>query len=163
MGSGLVLSSAEYYQRTRRRPCNCGRLFPACIARHKAERSADPARWYSWTHCELDRGSCGQRRLTCIESNIEYQEFLAASTKVNDGADSNLNQRIRVDVRGTSDAAPQKRGVKAGRKQNSQALGSLDSLINSGGVAAFACPASCARDMRPDARARFDPNRTAGE
>ncbi len=48
-----------------------------------------------------------------LASNTEYQKFLAASTKDTDGADSNPNQRIRVDVWGTSYAAPQKRGVKA--------------------------------------------------
>ena len=47
-----------------------------------------------------------------LASNTEYQEFLAASTKDTDGVDSNLNQRIRVDVLGNSDASPQKQGVK---------------------------------------------------
>jgi hypothetical protein len=66
-----------------------------------------------------------------LASNTEYQEFLAASTKDEDGSDSNQNKRIRVDVRGSSDAAPKKRGPVTGSKQNRQALGSLDSLINS--------------------------------
>ena len=47
-----------------------------------------------------------------LASNTEYQEFLAASTKDTNGVDSNLNQRIRVDVLGNSDAVPQKQGVK---------------------------------------------------
>jgi hypothetical protein len=53
-----------------------------------------------------------------LASNPEYQAFLAASTKPEDkdGADSNQNLRIRVDVRGTSDAAPKKRGPATGSK-----------------------------------------------
>ena len=67
-----------------------------------------------------------------LASNTDYQAFLAASTKAEDGADSNQNLRIRVDVRGTSDAAPKKRGPATGSKQNRPALASLDSIMNSG-------------------------------
>ena len=55
-----------------------------------------------------------------LASDTDYKAFLAASTKDEDGADLNQNLRIRVDVRGSSDAAPKKRGVKAGSKQTVQ-------------------------------------------
>ena len=35
-----------------------------------------------------------------LASNGEYQDFLAASTKDEDGADSNQDKRIRIDVEG---------------------------------------------------------------
>ena len=69
-----------------------------------------------------------------LASNTDYQAFLAASTKAEDGADSNQNLRIRVDVRGSSDAAPKRRGPATGSKYNRPALASLDSVINSVGA-----------------------------
>ncbi len=58
-----------------------------------------------WHTVHMGRGS----KLT---SNIEYLEFLAASTK--DGADSNQNKRIRVNVQRSSDDLPKEKRLCAG-------------------------------------------------
>ena len=86
-----------------------------------------PGLTVNWHAVRLGHGSS-------LASNTDYQEFLAASTKAEDGADSNQNLWIRVDVQGSSDAAPKKRGAKAGSKPIRPALASLDSLINSVGA-----------------------------
>jgi hypothetical protein len=69
-----------------------------------------------------------------LASKTEYQAFFAASTKDEDGADPNQDKWIRVDVQGSSDAAPKKRGPRAGTKQNRTALASVESIINSVGA-----------------------------
>ena len=61
----------------------------------------------TWTAMHLGRG-CS------LASNSEYQAFLAASTKIKDGVDLNPHQMIRVDVKGSTDAPPKKRGPEMG-------------------------------------------------
>ena len=86
-----------------------------------------PGLTVNWHAVRLGQGSR-------LASNKEYQDFLAASTKDEDGADSNQDKRIRVDVQGSSDAAPKKRGPMAETKQNRTALASVESIINSVGA-----------------------------
>jgi hypothetical protein len=88
------------------------------------------------------------------------------STKDEDGADPNQDKRIRIDVQGSSDAAPKKCGPMAGTKQNRTALASVASIIN--GVGALdalpmfrllndsAAKPDLSKGIRVDAHGRID-------
>jgi hypothetical protein len=75
----------------------------------------------AWTAMHLGRG-CS------LASNGEYQAFLAASSKIQDCVVLNPHLMIRVDVKGSTDAPPKKRGPAVGSVR--LPLAALDSLLN---------------------------------
>ena len=74
----------------------------------------------NWKMVPLGRGSS-------LTSHAEYQAFLKASSK---DKDSNPNLMIRVDVRGSTEAPPKKRGFAPGSRAPRPPLAALDSLLN---------------------------------
>jgi hypothetical protein len=74
--------------------------------------------------------------LACIVRRIprRNQAYLAASNMEKDGADLNPYQMIRVDVQGSTEAPPKKRGPEVGSVRPRPPLAALDSLLNAIGI-----------------------------
>ena len=84
----------------------------------------------NWTAMHLGRGHT-------LASNTEYRAFLTASTKEKDGADLNPSLKIRVDVRGSTEAPLRKRGPAPWSQKPRPPLAVLDSLLNAIGNTAL--------------------------
>ncbi len=81
----------------------------------------------NWTVVTLGHGGS-------LASHAECQAFLEARTK---DKDSNPDLMIRVDVLGSSEAQPKKRGFAPGQRPPRPPLAPLDSLLNAIGITAL--------------------------
>jgi hypothetical protein len=70
MGSGLLLSAAEYQLLANQGLCTCGRILSAQKSNPKVEFHAGHARQCFRAHCELDSGYFGALRLACIARRL---------------------------------------------------------------------------------------------
>ncbi len=86
-----------------------------------------PGLTVNWTVVTLGHGGS-------LASQAEYQALLEASTK---DKDSNPDLMIRVDVLGSSEAPPKKRGFAPGHRPPRPPLAALDSLLNAIGTTAL--------------------------